>query len=98
MDLINRPLSIINSTCVLFKKMQTLIHPQVKLRIASFDNSNCQIQEKLNNSKFDLDNKFYQKLFIIILATCSFLIFPESPQDSEALCRKYQSTEACKVW
>ena len=78
--------------------MQTLIQPQVKLKIASFDNSNCQVKEKLNNSKFGLDNKFYQKLFGILFALCALLIFPEYPEDSEALCKKYQSTEACMVW
>ena len=75
--------------------MQTLIQPEQKLKIVSFENSNCQVKEK---SKFGLDNKFYQKLFIIILASCALLIFPESPQDSEALCRKYQSTDACMIW
>ena len=78
--------------------MQTLIEPQVKLKIASFDNSNRQVKEKSNNSKFGLNNKFYQKIFVILFASCALLIFPESPQDSEALCRKYQSTEACMVW
>jgi hypothetical protein len=78
--------------------MQTLIQPEVKLKIASFDKSNCQVKEKSNNSRFGLDNKFYQKIFVMLLASCAFLIFPESPQDSEALCRKYQSTEACVVW
>ena len=78
--------------------MQTLIQPEVKLKIASFDNSSCQINEKSNNLKFSLDNKFYQKLFVILFASCALLIFPESPQDSEALCRKYQSTEVCMVW
>ena len=78
--------------------MQTLIQPQVKLKIASFDNSNCQVKEKLNNSKFGLDFKFYQKLFVILLTLSSFLIIPESPKDSEILCKKYHSTEACIVW
>ena len=78
--------------------MQTLIQPEVKLKIASFDNYNCQGKEKLNNSKFGLDFKFYQKLFVILFVSCAFLIFPESPKDSEVLCRKYQSTKACMVW
>ena len=78
--------------------MQTLIQPEVKLKIASFDNSNCQVKVKSNNSRFGLENKFYQRLFVILFASCALLIFPESPQDSEALCRKYQSTEACMVW
>ena len=78
--------------------MQTLIQPDVKLKIASFHNSNCQIKEKSNNSKVGLDFKFYQKLFVILFALCAFLIFPESPQDSEALCKKHHSSEACIVW
>ena len=78
--------------------MQTLIQPEVKLKIVGFDNSNSQVKEKLNYSKSYLDFKFYQKLFIILLVSCAFLIFPESPQDSEVLCKKYQSTKACMVW
>ena len=78
--------------------MQTLIKPEVKLKIASFDNSNYQVKENSNNLKFGLDFKFYQKLFVILFASCAFLIFPESPQDSEALCKKYHYAESCMVW
>ena len=78
--------------------MQTLIQPEVKLKIASFGNSNCQVKEKSNNLKSGLEFKFYQKLFVILFASCAFLIFPESPQDSEALCKKYHSAESCMVW
>ena len=78
--------------------MQTLFQPEVKLKIASFDSSNCQVKEKSNKSKFSLDLKFYQKLFTILLGSSVFLIFPESPQDSEALCYKYHSSEVCRVW
>ena len=78
--------------------MQTLIHPKEKLKIVSFDNSPCQIKERLNNSKTCLDFKFYQTLFVIFCTSCAFLIFPESPKDSEMLCQKYHSSEACLVW
>ena len=78
--------------------MQTLIQPEVKLNIVGFDNSNSQVKEKSNYSKSSLDFKFYQKLFVILLVSCTFLIFPETPQDSEVLCKKYQSTKACMVW
>ena len=78
--------------------MQTLMQPELKLEITSFDHSNFQVKEKSNNSKFGLDFKFYQKLFVILFALCSFLIFPESPQNSETLCNKYHSSEACLVW
>ena len=78
--------------------MQTLIQPEVKLKIASFDNSIYQVKEKSNNSKSGLDIKFYQKVLVLLLTLCTFLIFPESPKDSEVLCEKYHSIEACHVW
>ena len=78
--------------------MQTSIQPEIKLKIVGFDNSNSQVKEKSNYSKSGLDFKFYQKLFVIILVSSTFLIFPESPQDSEALCKKYHATAACMVW
>ena len=77
--------------------MQTLTQPKIKLRIASFANSSCQIKEKSVNSKSGFVFKFYQKLFVILFASSAFLIFPESPQDSEVLCKKYYSTNACMV-
>ena len=78
--------------------MQTLIHSKVKLKMANFDNSTYEVEEKSNNSKLGLDFRFYQKLFVIFFVSCSFLIFPESPQDSEVLCKKYNSIKACMVW
>ena len=87
-----------NSTYVLLSKMQILIQPEVKQKIASFDRSTYQVKEKSNNSKFGLNLKFYQKLFVILFTSCALLIFPESPQDSELLCKKYHSADACIVW
>ena len=78
--------------------MQTLIQPKETLKINTITNSSCQIQEISNNSKFGLSLKFYQKLFAILFLSCAFLIFPESPKDSEVLCQKYHSIEACMVW
>ena len=78
--------------------MQTLIQPEAKLKIVGFNNSNSQVKEKSNNPKSGLDSKFYQKFLVILLASCAFLIFPESPKDSEVLCKKYHSTKACIVW
>ncbi len=80
------------------RKMQTLITPKAKLKIASFNSYSCQIKEKSKNSKLSLDFKFYQKLFAILFASCAFLIFPESPQDSESLCKKYHLIDACMIW
>ena len=81
-----------------YSKMQALIHSERKLKKASFDDSTYQVKEKLNQSKFSLDFKFYQKLFLILMSSCSFLIIPESPKDSEILCKKYYSSQACNIW
>ena len=78
--------------------MQALIHSELKLKRASFDVSSYHVNQKLKNSKLGLDLKFYQKLFVIFLSLCAFLIIPESPKDSEIVCNKYHSTEACMVW
>ena len=77
--------------------MQTLIQPKVKLKTASFDNSTFKVEEKFNNSKIGLDCKFYQKVFPILLASCVFLIFPESPKSFQVLCEKYHSSKACII-
>ena len=78
--------------------MKTLIRTQAKLKIANFDSPADQLEKKMINSRIRSDYKFYQKLFGILLISCTFLIFPESPQDSDVLCKKYHSTEACIVW
>ena len=78
--------------------MQASINPELKFKRASFDDSTYQVKEKLNNSKFSLGFKFYQKLFLILMSSCIFLIIPESPKDSEILCKKYYSSEACNIW
>ena len=78
--------------------MQTLIKPDVQRCKASFDNSTLKVKEKFNNSKLGLDCKFYQKVLPILLASCAFLIFPESPKSSQVLCEKYHSSKACIIW
>ncbi len=79
-------------------RMQALIQPEVKLKIASLDSSSYQARSNPNNLNLGLGFKFYQKLFVILLTSCVFLIFPESPKDAEVLCKKYHSEDACMVW
>ncbi len=81
-----------------YLKMQTLVQPDIKIKIATFGNGRSQVKEKLNNPKIGLSLKFYQKLLVILLTSCIFLIFPESPYDSEVLCERYHSKGACIVW
>ena len=78
--------------------MQTLIHSKIKLKMANFENLTYELKEKSNNLNLGLNSKFYQKLFVIIFMSSLFLIFPESPKDSEVVCRKYHSIEACNIW
>ena len=78
--------------------MKVLIKPQSKLEMTSFNNTTYQVEANLINAKIKSDNKFYQKLLILFLTLCAFLIFPESPQDSDLLCKEYNSKEACMVW
>ena len=78
--------------------MKTLIKSQSKYKISSFDQSTFQDREKPINSRITSGFRFYQKLFIIFLTLSTFLIFPESPKDSDILCKKYYTDEACTIW
>ncbi len=42
--------------------------------------------------------KFYQKLFVFLLAFSTILIFPESPNELENICESYNSKKICNVW
>ena len=78
--------------------MKTLVKPKTKLKIVTFNDLISDPKVQLNNSKATLDFKFYQNLFLVFLGLFIFLIFPESPKDSENLCQKYNSPEMCDVW
>ena len=41
--------------------------------------------------------KFYQKLFVFLLAFSTILIFPESPKELENICKSYNSRKICNV-
>ena len=45
-----------------------------------------------------INDKFYQKLFVVLIALSTFLIFPESPIESQKICEGYNSRELCNVW
>ena len=42
--------------------------------------------------------KFYQKLFVFLIALSTILIFPESPKELENICEDYNSRKICNVW
>ena len=54
---------------------------------------------RLIEKEFSLiSSKFYQKLFVILLAFSTILIFPESPKELESICESYNSRKICNVW
>ena len=78
--------------------MKTLVKPQPKLGIVSFNNKTDHLQDQLSTLRKVLDFKFYQKLFLVFFALSIFLIFPESPKDSHTVCNKHYSKEVCNIW
>ena len=53
---------------------------------------------RLIEKEVSLINKFYQKLFVFLLAFSTILIFPESPKELENICESYNSRKICNVW
>ena len=45
-----------------------------------------------------IDFKFYQKLFVFLIAFSTILIFPESPKELDNICEGYNSRKICNVW
>jgi len=53
----------------------------------------------LRERKIGLVNiKFYQRLFVAFISLSTFLIFPESPRESENICESYNSKKMCNIW
>ena len=75
--------------------MKTALKPDLNLKTFFVSKSYPRLIEK----EVSLVNvKFYQKLFVFLLAFSTILIFPESPKELESLCESYNSTKICNVW
>ena len=75
--------------------MKTALKPDLKSKTFSVSKSYPRLIEKevgFNNVKF------YQKLFVFLLAFSTILIFPESPKELENICESYNSRKICNVW
>ena len=81
-----------------YLEMKTLIKPESKLENFLIKNQTCHIQENTNSSITSIDRKFYQKLFMVLSAFFTLLIFPESPKELETVCESYYSNNRCNVW
>ena len=75
--------------------MKTAFEPDLKSKTFS----TCKSYPLLVEKEVSLVNfKFYQKLFVFLIAFSTFLIFPESPNELENICESYNSRKICNVW
>ena len=75
--------------------MTTALKPDLKSKTFFFSKSYPRLLEK-EVSLFN--SKFYQKLFVFLIAFSTILIFPESPKELENICEGYNSRKICNVW
>ena len=75
--------------------MKTALKPDLKLKTFCVSKSYPRFVEKEVNL---INFKFYQKLFVFLLAFSTILIFPESPKELESICESYNSREICNIW
>ena len=75
--------------------MKTAIKPDLKSKTFCVSKSYPRFVEKEVSS---VSLKFYQKLFVFLIAFSTILIFPESPKELENICESYHSREICNVW
>ena len=75
--------------------MKTALKPDLKSKTFFLSKSCSRLIEK-EVSLFNF--KFYQKLFVFLLAFSTILIFPESPKELESICESYNSRKICNVW
>ena len=75
--------------------MKTALKQDLKLKTLCVSKSYpCLIEKEVSLVNF----KFYQKLFVFLLAFSTILIFPEFPKESESICESYNSRKICNVW
>ena len=75
--------------------MKAALKPDLKSKTFCFNESYPRLIEK----EISLGNfKFYQKLFVFLLAFLTILIFSESPKELENICESYNSKKICNVW
>ena len=75
--------------------MKTALKPDLKSKTFCVSKSYARFVEKEVSS---VSFKFYQKLFVFLIAFSTILIFPESPKELENICESYNSRKICNVW
>ena len=75
--------------------MKTVIKPDLKVKTSCISKSHTRLIEKEISQ---LDFKFYQKLFVLLISFSTILIFSESPRELGNICESYNSKNSCIVW
>jgi len=75
--------------------MKTTVKPILKSKTYCISKSYTRLIEKEISL---VSSKFYQKLFVFLLAFSTILIFPESPKELENICENYNSRKICNIW
>ena len=75
--------------------MRTAVKPDLKSKTYFNNKHFISLREKETGVG---DLKFYQKLFVFLIALSTILIFPESPRELEKICESYNSRKLCIVW
>ena len=74
--------------------MKTAVKPDLK----SETFCKCKSYTSQIGKDINVDFKFYQKLFIVLISLSTILIFPESSRELENICENYNSKKSCLVW
>ena len=75
--------------------MKTAVKPDLKLKTFAITKNFTLLRDKETSL---VNNKFYQKLFVVFISLSIFLIFTESPRELENICENYNSRKSCNVW
>ena len=75
--------------------MKTAFNSDLKSKTLCFSKRYTRLVEKENSY---VNFKLYQKLFVLLIAFSTILIFPESPRELAKICENYNSKKICSVW
>ena len=75
--------------------MKTAVRTDLKLQTFFIKKSYARLTEKETSL---VNNKFYQKLFVLLISFSTILIFSESPRELGNICEIYNSRKICNVW
>ena len=75
--------------------MKTALKPDLKSKTFCISKSYSRLVEKEVSL---VSFKFYQKLFVFLIAFLTILIIPESPKELGNICESYNSRKICNVW